>query len=95
MTYTDEICQYNPVLNRNKVKRTLEQERYGRPYAEIELLKQPKEITTMEKFNIKQFEKEADLWQKVNPTPIPRARYEESKKTSHRVDTWQTTKPLR
>jgi hypothetical protein len=24
----------------------------------------------MEKFDIKQFEKEADLWQKVNPTPI-------------------------
>jgi hypothetical protein len=24
----------------------------------------------MEKFDTKQFEKEAELWQKVNPTPI-------------------------
>jgi hypothetical protein len=28
----------------------------------------------MEKFDVKQFEKEADLWQKINPRPISRAR---------------------
>ena len=36
--------EYNPVLNRNKVKRTPEQEQYERPYAEIELPKLLKEM---------------------------------------------------
>jgi hypothetical protein len=36
--------EYNPVPNRNKVKRTPEQEQYGRLYAGIELPKLLKEM---------------------------------------------------
>jgi hypothetical protein len=36
----DGTCEFNPTLNREKVIRTPEQERYGRLYAEIELSKQ-------------------------------------------------------
>jgi len=37
-------CEFNPVLNRNKVKRTPEQEQYERLYAEMELPKLLKEM---------------------------------------------------
>jgi hypothetical protein len=40
----DGTCEFNPVLNRNKVKRTPEQEQYERLYAEIELPKLLKEM---------------------------------------------------
>ena len=35
----DGMSEFNPTLNREKVERAPEQERYGRLYAEIELLK--------------------------------------------------------
>jgi hypothetical protein len=34
---TQNNCEYNPTLNRPTMKRTPEEERYGRLYAEIEL----------------------------------------------------------
>jgi hypothetical protein len=37
MTCTNQVCEYKPTLNRGKIKRTPNQERYGRLYAKIEL----------------------------------------------------------
>jgi hypothetical protein len=41
-------CEYNPVLNRNKVKRAPEQERYWRLWAEIQLAKLLREMNSHE-----------------------------------------------
>jgi hypothetical protein len=39
-TCKNGTCEYNPTLNRQRVNRTSQQERYGTLWAEIELPKQ-------------------------------------------------------
>jgi len=41
-------CEFNPTLNREQVKRTPEQEQYGKLWAEIELPELLKEVKTNE-----------------------------------------------
>jgi hypothetical protein len=42
MTCTNGICEYKPTLNRGKINRIPNPERYGRLYAKIELPEQLK-----------------------------------------------------